>query len=72
MVEAVGLKLLHRGLLEWHYLPPKYHEDLTSGSKVISGGQTDRQTGDLIKMLSFLRNGLKMVTNFTQQCSLIR
>jgi hypothetical protein len=44
MIESVGLKLLQRGPLEWHYLPTKFNENLLSGSKVISGGQTDRQT----------------------------
>jgi hypothetical protein len=37
MVEDMGLKSLHRGTLEWHHLLTKYHEDLPSGSKVISG-----------------------------------
>jgi len=41
MIEAMGLKLLHRGPLEWHYLRTKFHENLPSGSKVISGGHTD-------------------------------
>jgi hypothetical protein len=41
MVEAMGLKLLHRGPLEWQHLPTKYHEALPSGSKIINGGQTD-------------------------------
>jgi hypothetical protein len=51
---------LHRGPLEWHYLPTKYHENLPSGSKVISGTytQTDGQTGDLISLLSFLESRL--------------
>jgi hypothetical protein len=40
MIEAMGLKLLHRGLLEYHYLPTKFHENLPSGSKVITGRQT--------------------------------
>jgi hypothetical protein len=40
MVEA--MELLHRGPLEWHYLHTKFHENLRSGSQVISGGQTDR------------------------------
>jgi hypothetical protein len=56
---------LHRGHLEWHYLYNTFHENLPSGSKVISGGhtdrQTDRQTGDLISLLSFLESRLKMV-----------
>jgi hypothetical protein len=42
MVKDMGLKLLHRGPLEWHYLRTKFHEDLPGGSKVISGGHTDR------------------------------
>jgi hypothetical protein len=58
MAKDMGLKLLHPGPLEWHYLSTKYHESLPSGSKVISGGQahTDRhkETGDLISLLSFL------------------
>jgi hypothetical protein len=40
----MGLKLLHRSPFEWHYLRTKFHEILPSGSKVISGGHTDRQT----------------------------
>jgi hypothetical protein len=35
--EAKGYKLFHRGPLEWHHLPIKFHEDLPSSSKVISG-----------------------------------
>jgi hypothetical protein len=42
MVEDTGLKILHRGSLEWHYLHTKFHENLPSGLKVISGGLTDR------------------------------
>jgi hypothetical protein len=40
----MGLKItvLHRGPLEWHYLRTKCHESLPSGSKFISGGQTNR------------------------------
>jgi hypothetical protein len=45
-------------------LPPtKYNESLPGGSKVISGGHTDRhthtQTGDLLRVLSFLESRLK-------------
>jgi hypothetical protein len=51
---------MHLGPLEWHYIPTKYHEHLPSGLEVISGGtQTDRQTGDLIGLLSFLESRLK-------------
>jgi hypothetical protein len=41
-IAAMGLKLLYRGPLEWHYLHTKFHENLPSGSEVISGGRTDR------------------------------
>jgi hypothetical protein len=59
MIEAMGLKLLHRGPLEWHHLPTKYH-DLPSSSKVINGGyRQDRQTGDLISLLLFFESRLK-------------
>jgi hypothetical protein len=43
MTEAMGLKFLHRGTLEWHYLHAKCHENLPSGSKVVSAELTDRQ-----------------------------
>jgi hypothetical protein len=42
MVDAMGLKLLHQGPLEWHHLPTKFHENLPISSKVISWGQRDR------------------------------
>jgi hypothetical protein len=41
MIEAMGLNLLPRGPVKWHYLRIKFHEILPRGSKVISGGQTD-------------------------------
>jgi hypothetical protein len=51
------------GLLEWHYLPTKFHENLPSGSEVINGGptdtKTDTQTGDVKSLLSFLESRLK-------------
>jgi hypothetical protein len=50
-VKAMGLKIMHQGPLEWHYLLTKFNENLPSGSKVISGGHTDRQDGDLISLL---------------------
>jgi hypothetical protein len=41
-------------------LPPyQIYVNLPSGSKVISGGQTDRETGDLKSLLSFLESRLK-------------
>jgi hypothetical protein len=41
MIEDMGLKLLHRGPLKWHYRRKYFHENLPSGSEIISGGQTD-------------------------------
>jgi hypothetical protein len=45
----MGLQIIHRGHLEWHYLCTKFHENLPSGPKVTGGGhrqtegiQTDR------------------------------
>jgi hypothetical protein len=59
MVEAIGLKLSHRGPLEGLHLPTRHHENLPAGSKLTtSGGHTDRQTGDLISLLLFLENML--------------
>jgi hypothetical protein len=46
--EDMGLKLLHRGPLEWHLLPINYHENLQSDSKVISRGLSDRHTDKLV------------------------
>jgi hypothetical protein len=50
---------LCQGPLEWHYLRTKFHENIPGGSKVLSGGQTDRQTDDLIRF-SFLESRLKV------------
>jgi hypothetical protein len=63
MIEALALKLLLRGPLEWHYLRTKVHQILPSGPDVISGGHTDRQTSDLISLLSFLESILKTSSN---------
>jgi hypothetical protein len=61
ITESMGLKLLHRGPLEWHCLRTKFHENLPRGSEVISGEHIDRQTGDLISLLSFLESRLKIM-----------
>jgi hypothetical protein len=60
MIEAVVLKLLHRGPIDWHHFPTKHHENLQSCSKVVSGGQRDRQTGELISLLYFLESRLEI------------
>jgi hypothetical protein len=41
MAEVMGLKITASRPLKWHHLPTTYHENLRSGSEVISGGQTD-------------------------------
>jgi hypothetical protein len=56
MIEAMGLKITESGPLEWPYIRSKFHGNLPTGSKVIIGGQTDRQSGDLISLLSFFWN----------------
>jgi hypothetical protein len=56
MIEAMGVNLLHPDPLEWHYFRTKFHEILLSGSKVISGGHTDRHIGDLISLLSLFES----------------
>jgi hypothetical protein len=53
MAEGTRLKMWHRGYLQCHYLPTKFHENPPIGSKVISGGI--KQACDLISLLSFLR-----------------
>jgi hypothetical protein len=40
VIEAMGLKLLHQGPFEYRYILTKFHENLLSGSEVISGRQT--------------------------------
>jgi hypothetical protein len=37
MIEAMGLKNIARGPLEWYCLSTKFDENLPSGSEVISG-----------------------------------
>jgi hypothetical protein len=66
MVEAMALKLLQRGPLEWHHLPTKYHEDLPSGSKIINGGQTEKQTDWRFEKTTFiLQSTLKTCNSLT-------
>jgi hypothetical protein len=76
MAEATRLKKINRGHLEWQCLSIKFHENPLIGSKVISRGQTDRQTdthththththrdrqtGDLISPLSFFESRPKI------------
>jgi hypothetical protein len=43
MIEAIGLKIIASGFLEYHYFLTNFNENLPSGSKVISRGQTDSQ-----------------------------
>jgi hypothetical protein len=62
MTEVIGLKLLHRGPLEWHYLHKKIHENHTdrqAGTQ--TNTKTDRQTGDLISLLSILESSYKQI-----------
>jgi hypothetical protein len=56
----MGIKILHRGSLEWHYLRTKFHENLPCGSKFISGGtqtdtHTNRQIGGFMNSSRLLR-----------------
>jgi hypothetical protein len=74
VVEAMGLEVAHEGPLQWHHLLAKFHPSLSAGSKIISRDTdrqthththththtyTDRQTGDLISLLSFSESRLK-------------
>jgi hypothetical protein len=49
-VEATGLK--YRGHVQWHDILAEFHENLTTGSKVIIGGEGHRKHGDLISLAS--------------------
>jgi hypothetical protein len=51
MAEATRLKICHRGYLQLHHVPPKFHESPHIGSKVISRGH--REAGGLISLLLF-------------------
>jgi hypothetical protein len=59
MTEAMGLTIIASSPLEWNYLHTKFNKNLPSSSEVISGGWTDRQTGDFISLLQFLKSRLK-------------
>jgi 5-methylcytosine-specific restriction endonuclease McrA len=60
MPEATRLENWRRDQLAWQYLSTKFHENPQIGSKVISGGHTERQAGDFINPLSFFQNRLKI------------
>jgi hypothetical protein len=55
MVKCTGLKVRRRSHLQWHDLTTEFHKNLRIGSKVIRGGHTDRQTGDLISLTLLFR-----------------
>jgi hypothetical protein len=69
MVEAMGLRIITLRSPLMSSLTTKFHENLPMDSKVIRGThrqterhthiQTDRQTGDLINLLSFVESRLK-------------
>jgi hypothetical protein len=44
MAEGMRLKVWRRSHLQGHHLSTKFHENPPVGSKIISGGPTDRQT----------------------------
>jgi hypothetical protein len=69
MIEDMGLKIIatRSPLMTLAYICTKFHKTLPSGSKVISGGHTDRLTGDLISLLSFLEGRLKKRFNIQTQ-----
>jgi hypothetical protein len=66
MAEAMRLKKCRQGNLQWHHLTTKFHENPPVGSKVISGGHTHGQVGDLISLLPFLESSLKVIITFLE------
>jgi hypothetical protein len=40
MAEVTGLKVCHRGFLQWHEVVAKFHENISIVSKVIISGGT--------------------------------
>jgi hypothetical protein len=47
-VEAMTLKIWLRGHLQWHDLLAEFHENLPTGSKLISGGHKEGQTDSMV------------------------
>jgi hypothetical protein len=43
MIEAMVLKIFHRGPSEWHHLRTKFHENLPSGTKLLAGERQPRE-----------------------------
>jgi hypothetical protein len=57
-IEDMALKRTALRSPERHYLRTKFHEILSSGSKIIRGGQTDTQK-NLISLPPFFKSKLK-------------
>jgi hypothetical protein len=72
MNEAVGLKLLHRSPLEWHYLRTKFHENLPSCSKVINGGHTESHFGMIKVTFNAITTSTSKSTNRLIRCTHLR
>jgi hypothetical protein len=67
MIEAMGLKIIaSRSPLEWHYLRTKFHENLPSGSKVVSWGGGGADRPDLMSLILFLESRLKINNTYPQ------
>jgi hypothetical protein len=69
MIEAMGLKII-ASRSTWMALPP-YQKSWKSTKRIKSDGghgqtdtQTDRQTGELINLLYFLKSSLKSILHF--------
>jgi hypothetical protein len=63
MVATTALKLWHRGNLQWHDIPTKFHKNLPIVSKVDRGEH--RQDGDLVGLNVSRRkeSGLQMTND---------